>query len=72
MSMRSPKQPAAPPPLPPPPNPNDDVSRAAAERELRSGKRGRRTVSLTALAGGRPGMSAAPSMLPGRATVTGG
>jgi hypothetical protein len=70
MSLRSPKLPPAP---PPPPNPNDEAARGARERELRSAKRGRRSISLTSMVGSAmPGMSAAPSLLPGRATVTGG
>jgi hypothetical protein len=69
MSFRAPK---LPPPPPPPPNAEDEASRAARERELRRGKTGRRAVSLMSSTGPVMPGGALPSLLPGRATVTGG
>jgi hypothetical protein len=70
MSFRAPKLPPAP---PPPPNAEDEASRMGRERDLRKAKTGRRTLSLTGLAGASaPGTPPALSLTPGRATVTGG
>lgn len=71
MSFKAPKLPPAP---PPPPNAEDEAGRIVREREQRNGgRRGRRSLSLTALASATaPGSSPALSLTPGRATVTGG
>lgn len=73
MSFKAPKLPP-PPAVTPPPSVEDEASRAAREREVRrAGRGGRRSLSLTAMAGAAtPGMSPTLSLTPGRNTVTGG
>jgi hypothetical protein len=71
MSLRAPKLPPAP---AAPPNAEDEAARMAREAEVRRTGRGKRAVSLTALGNAIPTMPGgnAISMLPGRASVTGG